>query len=336
VTTLLDPKNDFVFKRIFADSPDLLGQLISDIRHQHPPVKVVQVLNPEIKPEELTGKFIVLDILAEDTTGKRYNIEIQVCHYDYWSERGSYYLARTYGQQLLAGDDYTSLKPIIGIHLLNFRLFSPANKATWSFQLRDKLMPEICFGDGLQLEVVELPKADRLGLGGDALSQWITMLRHWNEEQRMADIEYPPVRQALGKIRELSADEEAKRLAFVRERAIRDEKAALSAALKRGLAKGLERGLTKGKREGLLEGKQVGLLEGKQVGLLEGKQVGLLEGELAGKRAQLQRQISRKFSALPDTYVQQLNIADNDQLDECADRILTASTLDELFGNQTP
>jgi flagellar biosynthesis/type III secretory pathway protein FliH len=130
------------------------------------------------------------------------------------------------------------------------------------------------------------------------------MLRHWNEEQRMADIEYPPVRQALGKIRALSADEEAKRLAFVSERAIRDEKSALSAALKKGLA----RGLTKGKQEGLLE----------------------------GKRAQLHRLISRKFTTLPAPYLQQLDTADNDQLDEWADRILTALTLDELFSSHTP
>lgn len=29
---LLDPKNDYVFKRLFADSPDLLAELISAVR----------------------------------------------------------------------------------------------------------------------------------------------------------------------------------------------------------------------------------------------------------------------------------------------------------------
>ena len=301
MTALLDPKNDFVFKRIFADSPDLLGHLISDIRHQHPPVKVIQVLNPEIKPEELTGKFIVLDILAEDTQGRRYNIEMQVVQHDYWSERGSYYLARTYGQQLLAGDGYQSLKPAIGIHLLDFNLFDDPGTATWSFKLRDALKPEISFTDALQLDVIELPKADRRGLTGDAgvtplLAHWIAMLRHWNEEPLMADIDYAPVQQALGKVRELSADDEAKRLAFVRERAIWDEKAALSAARKQGLAEGHA------------------------------------EGELSGKRMQLRRQVLRKFSHVPEVYLAEIDTATSAQLEEWADGILSAATLAELFG----
>ena len=75
---LLDPKNDFVFKRLFADAPDLLAALINAVRSADPPVQVVEVLNPRIEPAELLGKYIVLDILAEDEHGRRYNIEMQV------------------------------------------------------------------------------------------------------------------------------------------------------------------------------------------------------------------------------------------------------------------
>nr|WP_298410247.1 hypothetical protein [uncultured Halomonas sp.] len=39
----------------------------------------------------------------------------------------------------------------------------------------------------------------------------------------MANIEHEPVKDAMSRIKELSADEEARRLAFVRERALRDE-----------------------------------------------------------------------------------------------------------------
>jgi hypothetical protein len=38
---LLDPKNDFVFKRLFADAPDLLAALINAVRSSDPPVQVV-------------------------------------------------------------------------------------------------------------------------------------------------------------------------------------------------------------------------------------------------------------------------------------------------------
>lgn len=42
-----------------------------------PPVTVVEILNPVVTPEELDGKFIVLDVLAEDHLGRRHDVEMQ-------------------------------------------------------------------------------------------------------------------------------------------------------------------------------------------------------------------------------------------------------------------
>lgn len=68
---LLDPKNDYVFKRMFTEHPDALVHLINDIRPDLPPVVEVEIINPTITPEELTGKSIVLDVLAQDANGNR-------------------------------------------------------------------------------------------------------------------------------------------------------------------------------------------------------------------------------------------------------------------------
>jgi predicted transposase/invertase (TIGR01784 family) len=136
---LLDPKNDYVFKKLFAEAPALLAALINAVRGTEPPVTVVAVLNPRIEPEELTGKYIVLDLLAQDDQGRRYNIEMQVRRYRAWSARSAYYLACTLAQQLDSGHDYHQLKPAIGIHLLDFDLFTaPAHQqqAIWCFELR--------------------------------------------------------------------------------------------------------------------------------------------------------------------------------------------------------
>ena len=67
---LLDPKNDYIFKRLFATAPHLLSALINAVRHEEEPVEVIEVLNPRIEPEELAGKFIVLDVLARDRQGQ--------------------------------------------------------------------------------------------------------------------------------------------------------------------------------------------------------------------------------------------------------------------------
>ncbi len=55
-TGLLDPKNDYVFKRLLADSPDLLAALINAVRWRLPPVVAVTVKNPQIVREELRGR----------------------------------------------------------------------------------------------------------------------------------------------------------------------------------------------------------------------------------------------------------------------------------------
>ena len=50
----------------------------------------------------------------------------------------------------------------------------------------------------------------------------------------MANVAHEPVKRAMSRIRELSADEETRRLAFVRERALRDEVSLLNDARREG------------------------------------------------------------------------------------------------------
>lgn len=292
--TLLDPKNDFVFKRLFVDAPALLAALINAVRSTEPPIEVVEILNPRIEPEELAGQFIVLDVLAQDTHGRRYNIEMQVRRHGAWSARSAYYLARTLTQQLNGGEDYPSLKSAIGIHLLDFELFTDARhqqQALWCFELRDRQQPALKLGDELQLNLIELPKADRLGAGEPALAAWVAFLEHWHEEHTMAQIDYPPVQQALAQIKQLSADEETRRLAFVRERALRDERTDIRAALEQGK----------------------------------------IEGKLEGEAAILERQLVKRFGPLGDETSARLKSATAEQLERWAERILDAPNLDEVF-----
>ena len=68
---LLDPKNNYVFKRLFADAPDLLVALINAVRRCAAPITHIAVKNPAIDAAELHGKYIILDLLAEDAAGRR-------------------------------------------------------------------------------------------------------------------------------------------------------------------------------------------------------------------------------------------------------------------------
>lgn len=292
---LLDPKNDYVFKRVFTEHPDALVHLINDIRPDLPPVVEVEIINPTITPEELSGKSIVLDVLAQDAHGNRYNIEMQVRRYNDWGKRSSFYLSKMLTDQLSVGEDYTELNAVIGIHLLDFDLYqdTPAQKqqALWRFEMRDGLQPEVKLGDSLQLNLIEMKKADRLGLSNQNLSDWITLFEHWQEETRMASIHHDAVKEVQGYIQELSADEESRRLAFVRERAQRDEATLLKEAEARGRQ----------------------------------------EGEVKGEAKLLKRLISKRFNEFPDWVQEKLNVADGEQLEAWADQIFTAASLETLF-----
>ncbi|MFP4080831.1 MAG: Rpn family recombination-promoting nuclease/putative transposase, partial [Ectothiorhodospira sp.] len=211
---LLDPTNDYVFKRLFAQAPDLLVDLINDLRPDLPDITAVQVLNPGIEPSELTGKYIILDVLARDEQGHCYNVEIQVRRYGAWHKRGLFYLARTLGTQLNTGEDYQELRASVGIHLLDFDLFTATEEerrqAVWRFEMRDECQPRVSLGNILQMNLIELNKADHLGLPEGPLRSWITFFKHWREELTMAKVAHEPVQRAMSRVLELSADEEAR------------------------------------------------------------------------------------------------------------------------------
>lgn len=115
----------------------------------------------------------------------------------------------------------------------------------------------------------------------------------------MAQIDYPPVHQALARVRELSADEETRRLAFVRERAVRDERNAMRGA--------------------------------REEGRLEGELAGEIKGRLEGQAVLLERQLARRFGPLSDAVLARLRSASAQDLTRWADRILEAPDLEGVL-----
>ncbi|MHA7881203.1 MAG: Rpn family recombination-promoting nuclease/putative transposase [Saccharospirillum sp.] len=307
---LLDPKNDYVFKRLFGQAPDLLISLINAIRDAEPDITWLEVLNPTITPEEINGKTIVLDLLAEDETGQRYNIEMQVARYKAWSARSLYYLSRMLSGQIKSGEDYSKLKAAVGIHLLDFDLFQnpgEQDRARWCFEMRDAEQPEVRLGRELQLNVLELRKADRLGIYSTELNAWIRFIEHWRNEADLANLNFEPVSKAMGKLREISADEKERWAAFSRERALSDYNTLMLEAREEGLEQGLEQG-----RE-------------------QGREQGLEQGISQGERTLLKKQLIRRFGPLSQQAIARIESAPSAQLELWAENLLDAKTLEDVF-----
>jgi hypothetical protein len=107
----------------------------------------------------------------------------------------------------------------------------------------------------------------------------------------MAEITYEPVLKAMERLKELSADEETRRLAFVRERALHDEASLINDAEQRGEKKGWVKG----------------------------------EANL------LTRQLTQRFGELPHWATHKLQGASAEQLELWSDNIFSAETLAHIF-----
>ena len=238
---LLDPCNDFVFKTLFVQKPNLLLDLVNAVRSHMPPIEDIEILNPAIPPEAIEGKAIVLDLLARDRIGQRFNVEMQVRRQPALPKRSVFYLGRVLSGLLEVGEQYASLAPVIGIHLLDFVYFRDRpGKACWRYVLRDDEHGSALPDSPLELNLVELPKADRLGENdrNDSLSAWVTFFKHAQEPDIMSQIDHPPVREAMDTLRGISDDEQNQLHALARKRALMDQAALVDEARNEGEQKG--------------------------------------------------------------------------------------------------
>jgi predicted transposase/invertase (TIGR01784 family) len=242
---ILDPKNDCVFKMLFSKDTEILLDLIESVlsRPGRRKIRSVEVKNPTILPEEIGGKFIVLDIRAEDESGGKFDIEMQVRKYESYSKRSLYYLCKLYADQLDSGEEYGELKPVVGIHFLDYEEFAGNPEFHFKFAFRDLRHPEVCLTDDLALHIVELPvfKREMPENVPAALTEWIRFFNNAENETEETVKQYTntKVPKAYDALKALSADEEARLRAEARERALKDEVSELNAARREGKREGM-------------------------------------------------------------------------------------------------
>ena len=257
--TLLQPKLDVVFKCLFASEPSLLVDLINAVLQTagYTPVVDLHILNPDIDRETIRAKQIILDIRAVDTHGRQFNIEIQLQGRIAYIQWAIFYLSRLHASQLSPGQDYDQIQPTLGIHLLDFTI--DTDTPTWHhcFEWRERQRPQWRLSDQQALWLIELPKApvasatDRSGL------DWWAQFFNQPETLMTTDTAVPaPVRRAVEKLQELSADERTRQLAEDRQKALIDWTIERNALLAKGRAEGIAEGEAKGEAKGKAEAKQ--------------------------------------------------------------------------------
>ena len=239
---LLTPKLDLVFKLLFTRDTEILLDLVNTVLEfpEHLHIQSLKVKNPFILPEEITEKVIILDIQAIDEKGSQYDVEMQVRNYAFYPERTLYYLSSMYASQLDSGEQYASLKPVIGIHFLDYEQFPEYQDFHFCFELCDVRYPELRFTEDLSLYIFELPKFEKKQCTeqwGEKLFEWLHFFNHANEEVDKAmrtQYKNPAIHKAFNILETISADEEARLRAELREKALKDRASELAAAREEG------------------------------------------------------------------------------------------------------
>jgi predicted transposase/invertase (TIGR01784 family) len=94
----LDPKNDFVFKRIFGEHKDLLMSFLNALMPLDPGQEIedVEYLHPEIVPENPAKKLSIVDVRCIDNYGRQFIVEMQVLWTDSFYSRMVFNASKAY------------------------------------------------------------------------------------------------------------------------------------------------------------------------------------------------------------------------------------------------
>jgi len=241
----VSPKVDFAFKRVFGNPEHtaITIHFLNAVLNPPDPIVHVEILNPSQTKRRVSDKIVILDVLAIDSAGRRFNIEMQTTLPSDLPKRLTYYNCRSYVGQLSEGDPYLNLRPAISICVLNCTLFRDAPEYHLSFRLRCDQNGQV-FNDDLVFHTLELPKCNRLSDNVGCLNpleKWCYFLN--NAEfmkldelsEQLVDLEF---REAAGVLEMISKTPEERLIYEARMKAIHDEEARMIAALEEGRAEG--------------------------------------------------------------------------------------------------
>jgi predicted transposase/invertase (TIGR01784 family) len=242
---LLSPRNDAVFKMLFADARDLeplTDFLQSVLNLPDADFAEVSLADPHLAREGVDDKLGILDVKVKTATGKMIDVEIQLLDQAQMRARIVFYLARMVTEQIGEGGKYSDIKRAICILITDYVLVAENGQYHNRFTLRDPDTGAV-FTDLLEIDTLELPKLPNED--GTKLLDWLKFLKATTQEEfAMLSDKNPQIKKVVGKLMALSDDERTRMLAESREKLRRDFVATREGGVEEGLKKGREEGRT--------------------------------------------------------------------------------------------
>jgi predicted transposase/invertase (TIGR01784 family) len=154
----LDPKSDFVFKKIFGEHKDLLKSFLNALLPLPEGQEIIDLeyISPELAPALPYIKRPIVDVRCRDTMGRSFIVEMQIEWVEGFMQRMLFNAGNSYVRQLQRGESYPLLKPVYGLAILATS-FSEGEEWYHHYRMSHVNDPDNTI-EGIELVFVELPK----------------------------------------------------------------------------------------------------------------------------------------------------------------------------------
>ena len=236
----LPVKSDVIFRLFYADERNeefLIGLLKSMLNLPEDDYHKIEIADPHLLREFESDKLAIIDVKLYTKTRKVIHIEIQLKVTPGLRKRVILYDAKLIAEQVGSGDDYEAIKKVITILITDENLIEASRKYHHRFTLYDA-DAGVEFSDILEIHTLELGKLPK-NTDDTELYDWAKFIDAETEEELVViEQRNPTIKKAIVKLRELSADEEARSLYERREKARRDRAMEMRWARKQGVQEG--------------------------------------------------------------------------------------------------
>jgi predicted transposase/invertase (TIGR01784 family) len=205
----IDPKIDCVFKALLGkeENSNLLVHFLNAVLGDELSESIVSVviINPYNDKEFLDDKLTIVDVKANDQSGRIFQIEIQLAYYTDLPARMVYTWGDIYCKQLQSGSDFANLKPTYSIWLLGKNAIKDDDKYVHGYKLRDETGKLLTDHGGIWLLELEKFSAAHVENEQERWLQFFKTGNSLNDDHELPDwMNTQEMRQAMSTLRQFS------------------------------------------------------------------------------------------------------------------------------------
>jgi predicted transposase/invertase (TIGR01784 family) len=259
IPEILPVKSDLIFRLFFADERNkehLICLLKAVLCIPEDEYDEIEITDPHLLPEYIDDKYSIIDVKLHTKSKKIIHIEIQLQVTPELKKRIIFYHSKLITEQIGSGGDYNEIQQVISIIITDKTLIPNSQNYYHRFTFYDH-EAKIEFSDLVEINTIELDKLPDTA-DGTQLYDWAKFIdAKTKEDLSMLEERNPQVKEAVVKLRRLSADEQARWEYEMKEKARMDkimfERWAITKGLQEGRQQGLQQGLQEGRQEEKLE-----------------------------------------------------------------------------------